>query len=341
MFKHLRSPDFKRLTKALSGGQPDAVPLIELGIHSQIKQSIMGKPVITIEDEISFMSSMGYDFVKIQPHFRLKSGIADKQNTLQNGDRIWASVHSGLIKTLDDVERFPWPKLEEISYARFEEAFKVLPDGLGVIGQYGDIFTLAWELMGFESFAIASYEDPLMIKSLIDKIGSINLSMFETMASMDKVGALWYSDDLAYSSGLLMSPSFYREYLFTWVKKIGDLAKKRNIPFIYHSDGLLYPIIDDLIGCGVTSLHPIEPKAMVLKEVKERYRNRLSICGNIELDTLCQGTEDEVRQLVFDALRNGAPGGGFCLGSSNSIPDYVNPQNYLVMVETALENGWY
>ena len=46
-------------------------------------------------------------------------------------------------------------RLEDIDYSRYEQVKQLLPDSMGVIGQYGDIFTLVWELMGFETFAFA------------------------------------------------------------------------------------------------------------------------------------------------------------------------------------------
>ena len=79
---------------------------------------------------------------------------------------------------------------------------------------------------------------------------------------------------LAYTSGLMVGPDTLRQHLFPWVRKMGDLCRARDIPFLYHSDGVLWPLLDDLIGCGVTALHPIEPKAMDIAEVKRRAGGR-------------------------------------------------------------------
>jgi len=155
------------------------------------------------------------------------------------------------------------------------------------------------------------------------------------------VEALWYSDDLAYTGGLLVSPKVYREHLFPWVAKIGALCRARGIPFLYHSDGVLWEVLEDLIACGVTSLHPIEPKAMDVAEVKERAGGRLAVLGSIEVDTLARGTPEQVEALVRDRLRRAAPGGGFALGSSNSVPDYAKYENYIAMLEACQRLGDY
>jgi uroporphyrinogen decarboxylase len=167
------------------------------------------------------------------------------------------------------------------------------------------------------------------------------VSMFETMAGMDWVGALWYSDDIAFSSGLMVSPEFLHQHLFPHLGKIGELARKRGIPFIYHSDGNLWDVLDTFIACGVTALHPLEPKSMDIVEVKRQYGHRLGVCGGVDVDVLARGTPDNVRALVRTFLSTVAPGGGWCAGSSNSIPDYVPVENYLAMVDTVLEYGVY
>ena len=346
MFQHLRKPNIQRLTTALKSGQPDCVPLIELGIHPRIKQDIMGRPIYSVHEDAEFMRSMGYDFVKIQPlvNFKMDFGSINKSNANEKEipvDRPWAPEGKGFIQTMEDLEKYPWPKASEINYSRLEQAKTGLPEGMGVIGQYGDIFTLAWEMMGFEAFALATYENPELVQALFDRLGNIICPMFETMGQMEWVDVLWYSDDIAYTGGLMMSPTFLRTYLFPWMKKMGDAAKPRNLPFIYHSDGILYTVVEDLINCGITALHPIEPKAMDIGEVKQKYLGRLALCGNIEVDTLSQGTPDEIIEQVKDRILKAAPGGGYCLGSSNSIPDYVKTENYLAMVKTALELGSY
>jgi uroporphyrinogen decarboxylase len=40
-------------------------------------------------------------------------------------------------------------------------------------------------------------------------------------------------------------------------------------------------------------------------------------------------------------LREVAPGGGYCLGSSNTVPNYARLENYRAMLEEAWEWGGY
>ena len=251
--------------------------------------------------------------------------------------RNWASEGEGLIKSFDDFEKFHFPKVEEINYSNFERIKEYLPEGMGVIGQYGDIFTMTWEMMGFETFSLALFENPTLVKLLNEKIGQLILSMFEYFAQSDVVDVIWYSDDIAYQSSLMISPADLDKYFFPWLKKIGELAKKCNKPFIYHSDGILYSVMDKIIDCGVDALHPIEPKAMDISEVKGRYGKKLCLIGNVDVDLLCRGREDEIRTQVLYNIEKVGFNGGYCVGSGNSIPDYVKYENYIAMIETVKE----
>jgi uroporphyrinogen decarboxylase len=287
------------------------------------------------------MGMMGYDFVKVQPGITFLMDHPVTPGTMNVVDRAWAPEGRGRIQSWEDFERYPWPSKSDISYARFEEISKGLPEGMGIIGQYGDIFTVAWELMGFETFAQAMYEQPDLVAALLKKVADLILSMFDTMATMDGVGALWYSDDIAFASGLLVNPAFLRESFFPLLCRIGDLASHRGIPFIYHTDGLLWDVMDDIINAGVNALHPIEPKAMDISEVKRRYGKKVGLCGGIDVDLLARGSTGQVRLLVRRLIQEVGPAGGWCAGSSNSVPEYVPVENYKTMVETVLKEGVY
>ncbi|MDZ7820622.1 MAG: uroporphyrinogen decarboxylase family protein [Candidatus Marinimicrobia bacterium] len=340
MFSHLHKPDFEHFQQTLFNRTNDYIPLIELGIHPQMREKIMGRPAVSVKDEIDFMRSLGYDFIKVQPGINIDTQRSVAKNANVAADRSWSSEHDGVVHDWQSFEKYPWVKKADLDYSRLEEAGKTIPDGMGIIGQYGDIYTTVWEMLGFENFSMKIYEDPELITAMFEKIGELVVSMFEAMAGMDFVKVLWYSDDLAYSSGLMVSPDFYRENLFPYMKRIGDLAKARNIPFIFHSDGVLYDIMDDLINdIGITSLHPLEPISMDMAELKERYGDQLCLCGGIDVDQLCRAEPEKIRNMTRDFIEIVREKGGWCAGSSNSIPEYVKPENYLAMIETVLKEG--
>ena len=73
----------------------------------------------------------------------------------------------------------------------------------------------------------------------------------------------------------------------------------------------------------------------------QTYSDRLCLVGNVQVDTLSRGTPEQVRQEVRTLLREVAPGGGYCIGSSNTVPNYGRLENYRAMIEEAWQSGWY
>ncbi len=340
---HAPQPDFERFLKALRRQEPDRVPLSELLMDAEVKEAFLGRPVVSVADDVEFWYRAGYDYIGLPPRFSF--GEFWRGAPLQDGvaryERHWSHEHEGVVRDWADLEAHPIPALAEVDFSPFDEVSKHLPPGMKVVGRFGDIFTTAWQMMGFTRFCYAIYEQPEFVAHIMRELGSLVYGIFRVMADYDCVGALWYSDDIAYATGLMVSPDFLREHLFPWMKKMGELAHERGMPFIYHTDGVLWEVMEDLIGCGVDALQPIEPAAMDIREVKRRYGHRRCLIGNVEVDLLARGTPEEVRRQVRWLLREVAPGGGYCLGSSNTVTYYVKPENYRAMIEEVLAHGRY
>ncbi len=129
--------------------------------------------------------------------------------------------------------------------------------------------------------------------------------------------AVWYGDDLAYTEGLMVSPKVLRKYFFPWIEELAAMAHAAGMPFIMHTDGNVQAVLDDLIALGLNALHPIEPKAMDLYELKRRYGQKLAFFGNIDLGyTLVagEGTPQAIRDGGAPADQRPGAGGRLCRG---------------------------
>ncbi len=336
-------PDIEQLIKTLRLEKTNFIPIAELGVHPKIKEKFIGRPILTLEDEIEFSLKAGYDYVKLQPIADFnpsKIGVNPEKIEIKDDGTPqfdWASEGKGVITNEEEFENYRFPSKSDFDYSRLDEIKPLLPEGMGVIGQYGDIFTMTWEMMGFETFSITLFENPELIGRLNNVLGELVVSMFEVFAQHDTVDVLWFSDDIAFTNGLMVSPDVLDQYFFPWLKKIGDLAKEYNKPFIYHTDGVLFDVFDKIIECGVDAIHPIEPKAMKITEVKKKYGDKLCLIGHVDVDLLARGTPEQVRAVIEKNIKVAGYNGGYIIGSGNSIPEYVNYENYMAMLNYAKE----
>jgi uroporphyrinogen decarboxylase len=195
--------------------------------------------------------------------------------------------------------------------------------------------------MGMERFWTTLGEDPALAIALLEKLQALQIVAIDQATDHPAVGAFLLDDDLAHCGGLLESPKFLRVHVFPFYKRVGQIVHSKGLPFIMHTDGKVMQVLPDLIACGLDALHPIEPKAMDIVAVKRQHGDRLTVLGNVDVDLLARGSPDEIRAAVQQRLREMAPGGGFAIGSSNSVPDYVPVENYRALVAASLEFGRY
>jgi len=354
-------PDFENLKKALlCAGEPKRVPLFDGSVHDQIKSRFLGKPVGTLAAEVEFFARAGYDYVPVTFGLRqtirgetagrmgagrLESKVLKPLPHAAAGptaQRLWAEEHDGLITDENSLLAFDWPDPDSYDYSVLDELARLMPDGMKAIVSVGYIFTASWMLMGMERFFVGLARSEPLVQRVIERVGHVQLRVVQNLLQYEAVGAIWMPDDLGCRTGLVVSPQFLRRYIFPWHKRIGELVRSKGLPFLFHSDGRLYAVLDDLLACGYHALHPCEPSSMDIVMLKRRYGGRLCLCGNIDLDTtLTMGRPAEVEAEVKQRLKTLAPGGGYCCGASNSVPEYVPFENYLAMIEAIKRYGRY
>jgi uroporphyrinogen decarboxylase len=108
-----------------------------------------------------------------------------------------------------------------------------------------------------------------------------------------------------------------------------------------HSDGDLKELMEDIIKCGVDVIQPIDPSCLDIVEFKQMYGDQICMVGNVSNELLRSGTPAEVESRVKELLEKVAPGGGYCVGSGNSVPDWAQFNNYMAMRDTTLKYGAY
>ncbi len=345
-------PDIHRLLKTIRHEEPDRVPLADFQADTPIMDQFMGRPIRTVEDHVDFQAAAGFDFIYLRANYDYY-GTSPVVSTGTPRSWSWsakpdseteATFEGGTIKTLADMETFPWPNPETVDVSHMEQAAKMLPDGLGIITGVGGVFTRTWMIMGYEHFCLSLADDPELIAQVSARVGRVQCDVLRRLVKMPEVYAVWYGDDLAYSEGLMVSPTVLRKYFFPWMEELAGIAHDNGMPFIMHSDGNLLRVLDDLVALGVEAIHPIEPKAMDIYDLKRRYAGKLALFGNVDMGyTLVEGTgrPQDVRAEVRKQIRELAPGGGYGLATGSGITRYVSLQNFLALREALLEYGEY
>ncbi len=352
-------PDFERVRRAMlrQDEGPRRVPLFEMSVDRKHREAILGRPIACLPDEVEFWRVAGYDFVSIRAGVRsvvrgYHPAVAEwKETRRRSGPRGgWVSEEGALVLDRRDFESFPWPAPHELGgYGDFSDLdehlrslARLLPEGMKVLVQLGYLFMGAWQLMGFENFCLKLADEPDLVGDVVGWLGASQLAVLEILLQHECVGTVWLPDDLAYNSGPVVSPRVYRRTVYPWYARIVERCHAAGLPVGLHSDGDLGRLLPDLVDCGFDAIHPFEPPMNDIVAIKRRWGARIAVAGNIDLkNTLCAGTPADVETEVRQKVAALAPGGGWLLGSSNSIPDFVPVENYRALLAASHTYGHY
>ena len=323
---------------------PDRLPIAEVGVDCEIMEAYLGRPITDLAMYAAFWKEAGYDYVLLEVRGQWLSDsfqVKIPEVMSHPEEAHTASTFSSLLTDEQSFEAYPWIGPEDVFYRDVDMIEEYLPDGMKLVVSLGPIFSGIWRCMGLESFSFACVENPQLVTMVARKIGGLIVNIVENLVQRDYVGAIWFGDDIAYTNSLMVSPKCLREYVFPFYSRIGKIVRGTGKLFLYHSDGHLLKVFDDLLSFGIQAIHPNEPLSVDILEVKKRWGHRVALVGNIDVDLLARGTPQQVTDATRHLIENVAPGGGFMLGSGNSIASYVPIENYKAMLDAVRRHGAY
>jgi uroporphyrinogen decarboxylase len=285
---------------------------------------------------ITFSETVGYDYVTMTPLIPLRrTPMLPKENPHQDDKvRSWQNEHQGVIMTRDDFDAFTWPDIDSINMLPIEYCAAKMPEGMKVMVFIFGIFEDLKILMGFEQMAVKSIEEPDLCDDILEKVTVLEEAAIDKAAAHPAVGAIFYAEDMGFNTATMLSPGWMREHVIPRHKRLGHACHRHNKPFLLHSCGHVDALMQDEIEVvGIDGRHSFQDNIEPVEEVYRNYGERISILGGMDVDLLARGTTDQVRARTRRILETCAPGGGFCMGSGNSVTNFCRIENYYAMLD--------
>jgi len=205
-------------------------------------------------------------------------------------------------------------------------------------------WTIAMLMRNPEMLLLDTFEDPAFIHDLM-RFTTEYCKVFGDEALKTKIG-LSFSEPTASIS--LISPDNYREFIAPYHKELVDYFKAKKVGLTTHICGTTYPIYEDLIQAGFTTLsidldQQSDPKLHVdqLKRLKEVAKKRVVVIGNVDATLFERATRDEIEAEVRRCVDTAARDSAFILSTSCEIPPRSNPEVVGWFLEAAKEYGRY
>ena len=359
------SPDIESFKKVLLREKtPERPPFIELHIDKEMVREIveatLGREwVPPLPDDREAQAAclrnymevhyrLGYDFVRLTGQFRFSSGLRFASRVrevtdtaaLSRGERQWTEEGAGAISSWEDFEKYHWPSLDEVDPWAMEFVSQELPEGMGILAcPCQGVFENGMNtLFGYQNLAYMLYDNPELIKATFDRTGELLYSYYESIIGLENLAGFFQGEDMGFNTNTLVSADALRKYVLPWHKKIAKLAHDHGLVYILHSCGNLESIMEDLIeDVKIDVKHSFEDTIMPVTQFKKKYGDRVGVAGGVDVDKMCRLEEAELRAYVRNIIDECNEGGGYALGSGNSVANYVPLRNFLVMLDEGLQ----
>ena len=369
----------ERYKKITSFQEADRVP-VDMGSHvasihrlsyAQLKE-YLNDPGLKNQDEIldrmvqnvvpdeKLLRRYNIDFRWIAPHW---IDVVDVREDLYRD--MWGiewqhmldaySVYSSPLstaKTMADIENHPWPDpydprlvtgLRERAKWLYENTDYVLvADAIK-----GGILTKALQIRGYEQMFADLANNIALAEALMDKLLDLYKAFWSNFLNAvgPYVQTVYFTDDIGGQQSMMISPDTFRQLVKPRLASLIDHIKScADVLFMYHTDGTVTPVVDDIIEMGVDILNPVQTSALGMDTavLKELYHGRLCFHGAIDVQQMLPfSSQEEVRYDVAKRIYDLGRGGGYILAPCHNIGSDVPPENIEAMYEAAHECGRY
>ena len=341
-------PDYRHIVDAAYNREAERLPLYEHGFDFSVVEKIINEPVLpliesTYEDHVEAYRRMcrcgiqlGYDVIPFErPVVRV----------VQDGAALMGHAPA-IIETLDDLDAYPWEEKPAEFIERFEPHYnalrEALSEGMKAVGGIGNgLFETVQDFVPFQQLAFLQVDEPEAYERLWQRVGDLQFALWKWLLEnhADSFAVCRFGDDLGFRSSTLIQPDDIRKHVIPQYKRIVDLVHSYDKPFLLHSCGKIYDVMDDLIDTvGIDAKHSNEDAIDTFDVWVDRYGDRIGNFGGIEMNIMTLNTPAEVKQYVLDLLdRIGTGHGGIAIGTGNQISDYTEPANWIAMCEAVRE----
>ena len=304
-------PDHAHFAAVLKNERPARLPLYEHIISPGVMEEILG---------VRFADLLGGSGPELAEFFRHYCEFFRKMThdvvsfevcitEILPGHGALTGGKPGPIQCRSDLEAYPWDALPAIfrdrAAPRLDAMVAALPDGMKAVGGVGNgVFEISEDLVGLEYLPFMQVDDPDLYADLFIRIGDTMLAILRWFLERysGNFAACRTGDDLGFKSSLLTNPSTVREHILPQYARIVDLVHSFGVPFLWHSCGCIFEIMDDVIELGIDAKHSNEDGIAPFSRWIELYGDRIGLLGGFDMDFLCQKSPDEI---FADVVRMG------------------------------------
>lgn len=340
-------PDYRHFADVMRNRRPHRLPFYEHIVSPVVMEEILearfaglveGSPGDQQEffrQYVRFFRAMTYDVVSYEVCI---TEILPGHGAISGGK-------PGPIQSRADFDAYPWAELPRMfadrAWSRLDALAAALPAGMKAVGGVGNgVFEIAEDLVGLEYLPLVQADDPDLYRDLFARIGELMAVIWTSFLARyaPHFVACRFGDDLGFKTSLLTNPVTVRNHVLPQYRQVIDLVHAAGLPFLWHSCGCIFSVMEDVIALGINAKHSNEDAIAPYERWITDYGARIGLLGGFDMDFLGSKDAEAVYAAVLEkGQRYRSLAKGYALGSGNSIPDYIPAENYLAMLRAGQE----
>ena len=262
----------------------------------------------------------------------------------------WYDVVEGPLEqasTVGEVRDLPFP--DPADEARFVDARRYIDRYRGEYFIIGDVeltmFEMAWHMTGLQKFMTDMAMGEPYVEALLDRTMEFSIAIGRRLVELG-VDGIWTGDDYGAQNGMMISPEMWRRLFKPRMAEVFRQFRAINpeVVVMYHCDGAIAPILDDLIEIGLDVFNPVQPNVPGHEphELKARFGDRLSFWGAIDQQQLLpNGSPDEIEADVKAKIEALGSGGGYMVAPAHILQGDTPVENVEAFIEAVKRHGLY
>jgi hypothetical protein len=242
------------------------------------------------------------------------------------------------VLSFDAVEEYGLPEFTDlVDYyqALYDNNREANPNQVNPGGYYKTIVSGAIETFGWDALLLGA-SDAQAFTSVLDSFFRLTMHHVRAWAETS-IEVFICHDDMVWSGGPFIRPSFYRSVIFPRYQRLWSVLKSAGKKVLFCSDGDYSMFLDDIAVAGADGFifEPMVPLELVVK----KYGKTHAILGSaVDCRTLTYDSKDKIRQEVETTLRLAKECPGFMAAVGNHLPANIPLENALFYYECLSEN---
>ena len=225
----------------------------------------------------------------------------------------------GVIQDRDDFEKYPWDgSATPIQYVQPGVPGSAAEHARGDEGHRRcrlRYFRVRTGPGGLRGSVLYPADDEDLYRDLFYKIGWSNLRIWKRF--LQEFGDIYcvcrFGDDLGFKSTTLLPPDDIRELVIPQYKPIIQAVHDAGKPFLLHSCGKIFDVMEDIIAAGIDAKHSNEDQIAPFPYWVECYGDRIGNFGGIDTDAVCQLDADAMYDYIADVVSKSVGPRRLCL----------------------------